>query len=208
MSELNFSLLEENIRILMEKNKITQQQLAEIVGMTQANVSKSLNPNEKKHFTLDQVYRITQYFEVSIDSLVGNPAEKSAGTSPRDAFRFITKFLSVGQLRTAELTVNETKYEQEYCSGLMEYKPREIEDTYPVFFFPDYERFSDYKLSDQDELDLHMQFCACGNDTSFLYLNEILKKMIPLIAQYRDGDIPEEAFQMIVDGYANQLSDK
>ena len=32
--------------------------------------------------------------------------------------------------------------------------------------------------------------------------------MIPLIAQYRDGDIPEEAFQMIVDGYANQLPDK
>ena len=192
MSELNFQLLEENIRMLLVKNNITQQKLAEIAGMTQANVSKALNRNEKKRFTLDQVYRIAQYFEVSIDSLVGNPAENSAGTSPRDAFRFITKFLSVGKLRTAELTVKETKYEQEYGNGLMEHKPREIDDTYPVFFFPDYERFSDYKLS----------------DTRFLYLNKILKKMIPLIAQYRDGDIPEEAFQMIVDGYANQLPDK
>ena len=190
MSELNFQLLEENIRMLLVKNNITQQKLAEIAGMTQANVSKALNRNEKKRFTLDQVYRIAQYFEVSIDSLVGNPAENSAGTSPRDAFRFITKFLSAGKLRTAELTVKETKYEQEYGNGLMEHKPREIDDTYPVFFFPDYERFSDYKLSDQDEVDLHMEFCACGNDTRFLYLNEILKKMIPLIAQYRDGDIP------------------
>ena len=208
MSELNFQLLEENIRMLLVKNNITQQKLAEIAGMTQANVSKALNRNEKKRFTLDQVYRIAQYFEVSIDSLVGNPAENSAGTSPRDAFRFITKFLSAGKLRTAELTVKETKYEQEYGNGLMEHKPREIDDTYPVFFFPDYERFSDYKLSDQDEVDLHMEFCACGKDTRFLYLNKILKKMIPLIAQYRDGDIPEEAFQMIVDGYANQLPDK
>ena len=103
MSELNFQLLEENIRMLLVKNNITQQKLAEIAGMTQANVSKALNRNEKKRFTLDQVYRIAQYFEVSIDSLVGNPAENSAGTSPRDAFRFITKFLSAGKLRTAEL---------------------------------------------------------------------------------------------------------
>lgn len=60
MSELNFQLLEENIRMLLVKNNITQQKLAEIAGMTQANVSKALNRNEKKRFTLDQVYRIAQ----------------------------------------------------------------------------------------------------------------------------------------------------
>lgn len=190
ISEMNYQLLEKNIRMLIENNDITQQQLAKIAGMTQANVSKSLNPNEKKHFTLEQVYRIAQYFGVSIDSLVGNPAEKSAGTSPRDAFLFITKFLSAGRLRTAELTVKETKYEQDYGSN-GEYKPQEFEDTYPVFFFPDYHRFSDYRLSEQDEVDLHMEFCAYGNDTRFLYLNEILKKMIPLTEHYRNGDIPE-----------------
>ena len=76
MSELNFQLLEENIRMLLVKNNITQQKLAEIAGMTQANVSKALNRNEKKRFTLDQVYRIAQYFEVSIDSLVGNQCQQ------------------------------------------------------------------------------------------------------------------------------------
>lgn len=45
MSELNFQLLEENIRMLLVKNNITQQKLAEIAGMTQANVSKALNRN-------------------------------------------------------------------------------------------------------------------------------------------------------------------
>lgn len=39
MSELNFELLEKNIRLLLEKKRISQQQLAEIAGMTQANVS-------------------------------------------------------------------------------------------------------------------------------------------------------------------------
>ena len=45
MSELNFQLLEENIRMLLVKNNITQQKLAEIAGMTQANVSKALKRN-------------------------------------------------------------------------------------------------------------------------------------------------------------------
>ena len=46
MPELNFELLQQNIRELIKRNGITQQQLANIAGMTQANVSKALNPGE------------------------------------------------------------------------------------------------------------------------------------------------------------------
>ena len=42
MPEMNFELLQENIRILIKKNGITQNDLASIAGMTQANVSKRL----------------------------------------------------------------------------------------------------------------------------------------------------------------------
>lgn len=207
MSELNFELLEKNIRLLLEKKRISQQQLAEIAGMTQANVSKSLNPNEKKHFTLDQVYRIAQYFGISIDSLVGNTPTFSSTSDIREAFLFIVKFLCAGNLRTEEMTITERVYEPHYDQvGYGECTSYDKENDYPVFFFPDYRRFSDYsRLSEQDELDLHMEFSACGNGTNFLSLNQVLKKIIPLIAQYRDGDIPEEAFQMIVDGYLKQL---
>ncbi|MBR7085285.1 MAG: helix-turn-helix transcriptional regulator, partial [Oscillospiraceae bacterium] len=78
MSELNFDLLEKNIRILIQNQHITQQKLAEITGMTQANVSKALNPHENKHFTLEHIYRISQYFGISIDKLVGNTAPAQA----------------------------------------------------------------------------------------------------------------------------------
>lgn len=104
------------------------------------------------------------------------------------------------------MTITERVYEPPYDQvGYGECTPYDKENGYLVFFFPDYRRFSDYKLSEQEEVDLHMEFCACGNDTKFYQLNKVLKKMIPLIAQYRDGDIPEEAFQMIVDGYLKQL---
>lgn len=209
MSELNFDVLEKNIRMLLENRNITQQQLAEIAGMTQANVSKSLNPNEKKHFTLDQVYRIAQHFGVSIDRLVGNTSSQSAGVSPKDALRFIVKYLCAGDLRTDTLVVKEIKYEPDYEHGAYgECDRKEIEDTYPVFYFPDYRSFSDYYFSCDDEaMDLDHYFCSCGNDTKYFKLNEILKQLIPMVPLYRKGDIPEEAFQMIVDGYLKQLQE-
>ena len=145
MSELNFDILEKNIRMLMRKKDITQQKLAEIAGMTQANVSKALNSKEKKHFTLDQIYRIAQEFEVSIDKLVGNTTAGSPDASPREAFRFIIKYLCAGNLRTSPLTVPERAYEFQY-NGHEDYIPRDIQDEYPAFFFPDYERFEDYSI--------------------------------------------------------------
>ena len=205
MSELNFDLLEKNIRILIQNQHITQQKLAEITGMTQANVSKALNPHENKHFTLEHIYRISQYFGISIDKLVGNTAPEQAEVNPRTAFEFIIKFMCAKKIRTAEMVFKETKYEHE--EGKEEYTPKETEITYPVFYFPDYEQLSDYFLSPSDEpaFDLHMQFCSTRNQTSYFRLNEVLKKIIPLTQMYLKDDIPEEAFQMIVDGYLNAL---
>ena len=53
-----------------------------------------------------------------------------------------------------------------------------------------------------------MDFCMGGNETNFLQMNEILKKFIPIIKLYREKEIPDEAFQMILNGYLEQLPDK
>ena len=114
MPELNFELLQTNIRNLLKKHNITQVDLAGIAGMTQANVSKALNPKESKQFTLDQLYRISQHFGVSIDELVGNTAANKAETSPRASLAFITKLLCDSKLRYTTLKVPEWVYEYEY----------------------------------------------------------------------------------------------
>ena len=87
MQELNFELLQENIRKIITKKSLTQSTLAEIAGMTQSNVSKALNAKETKEFTLEQVYRIAQYFGVSIDDLVGNKAAAAGCQHRRILFR-------------------------------------------------------------------------------------------------------------------------
>ena len=43
MSNYDNDILIQNVRKLMEDNNITQQQLADILGMSQSNVSKALS---------------------------------------------------------------------------------------------------------------------------------------------------------------------
>lgn len=206
MPELNFELLQANIHALMEKHKLTQQKFAEIVGMTQANVSKALNPNEKKQFTIDQVYRISQYFHVSIDELTGNEATEKSAISPRAVMALLVELLRADKARVISWTKKEEIFDVTYdahgpsCDRLY----RDVE--YPAIYFPSYFEFDGvYDYDSEIAAEMYAEFSQCGNDTTYRDMNDIIKKLLPMIELYKNKEIPEEAFQMIVDGYLKQL---
>lgn len=209
MSELNFELLQANIRNLLKKHDLTQANLAEIAGMTQANVSKALNPKESKQFTLDQMYRISQHFGVSIDELVGNTAAEKAETSPRASLAFIAKLLCDSKLRYTTISVPEWVYEFEYTgSGYHECRGKQKDIEYPAFYFASYQHLEDYARSTVSDEDIHYEFMSAGNETRFSHLNAVLKKFLPMVKLYRETEIPDEAFQMVLNGYLEQLPEK
>lgn len=209
MPELNFELLQENIRALLTKHDLTQNALAEIAGMTQSNVSKALNPREPKQFTIDQVYRIAQHFGVSIDDLVGNKAADNASTSPRACLDFVTNLLCSGKMRSTTVTMEEWVYEPYYNShGYPDCKPEKKNVEYPAFYFADYHWISDFAKNEYDEEEVHFEFLSGGNGTIFQQVNEIFRKLLPMIKLYRETEIPDEAFQMVLNGYLEQLADK
>lgn len=210
MSELNFELLQENIRALLKKHNLTQSELAAIVGMSQGNLSKALNPEEKKQFTLEQLYRISQHFGVSIDELAGNKAANEVETGPRAALEFITKLLCESKLRYATIEVEEWVYEYEYCgSNHPECRSTQKTIEYPAFYFASYQHFEDFaRRSDISDEDVHYDFLSGGNDSKFLRVNEILKDFLPMVKLYRETQIPDEAFQMVLKGYLEQLPEK
>lgn len=209
MSELNFDLLQDNIRALLKKHDLTQRELATVAGMSQGNFSKALNPAEKKQFTLEQLYRIAQHLGVSIDELVGNKVASEAGTSPRAILQFITQLLCDVKMRTITTTVEEAVYEPEYNEhGYPDCYPQNRNVEYPAFYFPDYHQVTDFAFDDYAQEELHFEYLSVGNDTKLQGLNIALKKLIPLIQLYREGGIPHDAFQMILEGYLEQLPEK
>ena len=209
MSELNFELLQENIRALLKKHDLTQSELAATIGMSQGNFSKALNPEEKKQFTLEQLYRIAQHFGVSIDLLVGNTSANEITTGPRAVLRFLVQLLCEAKVRVVNINEEELIYDRflnEHCGMDCRRINKTIE--YPAFYMPDYYRVSDFALCEPDRDELDAEYCRDGNESRFKRVNEILKNLIPMIRLYREKQIPEDAFQMILNGYLEQLPEK
>ncbi len=209
MSELNFELLQENIRALLKKHDLTQSELAAIAEMSQGNFSKALNPEEKKQFTLEQLYRISQHFGVSIDALVGNTAPSEVTIGPRAVLSFFVRLLCEGRVRVENISIEELIYDR-FTNEHGGFDCRRVDKTieYPALYLPDYYRVSDFAFCEPEYEELDTEYCWCGNESRFKQVNEILKNLIPMIKLYREKQIPEEAFQMILNGYLEQLPEK
>jgi len=208
MSELNFKLLQENIRNLMKKHDITQAKLAEIAGMTQANVSKALNPDETKQFNLDQLYRISQHFGVSIDELVGNKVAEKTALSPRSVLAFLVDLLRTDKARVASWANKEEVFIIGYGAHGPTCDHTYLDVEYPAIYFPSYCGFDGVDYETQEFQELYAEYSQCGNESPFFAMNDIIKKLVPMIELYKNMEIPEEAFQMILNGYLDQLPDK
>ena len=71
--ENSLIILKRNIVSLMKDHKpeVTQEELGKITGLSQPNVSKRLSEKDKSCFSFFQLIAIADYFEISLDSLVG-----------------------------------------------------------------------------------------------------------------------------------------
>ena len=58
------------------KPEVTQEELGKITGLSQPNVSKRLSEKDKSCFSFIQLLAIADYFEVSLDSLIGRNLDK------------------------------------------------------------------------------------------------------------------------------------
>lgn len=209
MSDWNHDVLAQNIKKLKEKYKLSQEQLAGIAGMTQPNLSKALNPDDPRCFTLEQVVSFSQHFGVSIDELVGNNSPNDATTSPRAIFEVIIKLLSTANMRATTATIEEWVYEPFYdCEGHPDCRPEKKNIKYPAFYLPDYFSLDDFSSSEPEREDTHDEFLCGGNHTKLQRVNSILKDLIPIVRLYRNKVIAEEPFQMIIKGYLDQLPEK
>ena len=59
-----------NLRLLREKHGVSQQKLAEAIGLTQQSINKYENHNIEPD--IETLIRIADYFETSVDYLIGH----------------------------------------------------------------------------------------------------------------------------------------
>ena len=60
----------QNLKLLRTKNKLSQQQLADIIGVTQQSINKY--ENHKIEPDIQTLIKLAEYFNTSVDYLVGH----------------------------------------------------------------------------------------------------------------------------------------
>lgn len=201
-------ILIRNIKKLMTDNNITQSKLADILGMSQSNVSKALSENDKKMFTLDQVAGIAKHFNTSIDRLMGNVKATLPGTSPRDIAAYISQLIENEDLivfdHSVEENVNEVTWDKDGPSGSEAVKTT----LYHAFYFPSYWQLpKDKNLSWEDEQQLISEYMQCGNEGRHYDTNRFIHQFLQIHAMYKQSGLEEETYRNVVADLLNHLRD-
>lgn len=208
MPNFDYMALKKNIKILIKNRGMTQQQLAEVLGMSQSNVSKALNEDEKKCFTVEQLYDIAEHFSVSIDELLGRNAAQGTPGGQRGIAAFLAAVLSSGDGKCTRIKVKETVYDPyhpPYGPEILEQEDPEHE--YWALYFPNYWNPSEEAKSAEDFHQLMAEATQVGNETRNTTLNTFIQKYLEILRVYQKGEISKEAYEIVLNDYLSKLKE-
>ena len=202
-------ILIQNIQKLMNANNITQCILADILGMSQSNVSKALNKNDKKSFTLNQVVGIAKYFNTSIDVLLGNHNVRLPGSSPRDIASFIIQLIEKGDFVVFDHNVEELVYDMDIDDEGYQYtKSSQKNNLYHAFSLPSFWQVpEDSSISNEEKQDMCAEINSCGNTGVHYSTNKVIHQFLQIYAMYKQKGLEEETYRTVVEDLLNHLSD-
>ena len=117
----------EAIEALMEENNINQATLAREIGIGPAQLSKCLNRKGNNYVSIDTLIRISDYFKVPVDRLLGRSTIK-AEEKPRSNAEICRNLVNLIETNTVNI-INATV---------------EKKNSYKVFYFSNYQPDGQY----------------------------------------------------------------
>lgn len=212
MSEFDISILKRNVRTLIKNNSMTQEELGRILGMSQPNICKALNKDDKKCFTVPQIYSIAEHFHVSVDWLIGfKPAPTKF--SPKSVAELIAKLLADKDASFKEFTTKEKVYKP--CWGYDEDGYRhpdckivEEDINYQAIYFPNHYDPSEIAKTTEQYLEYSGVAEQEGNETHYSHVNEFLSKYLQILPIYHEGKLSDEVFRNVVNEFLTTVPDK
>lgn len=208
MANYDSDILIQNIKKLMGDNNVTQTKLAEILHMSQSNVSKALSETDKKSFTLDQLVGIAKHFRVSIDFLVGNRRFENRDISPRAVAEYFVRLIEHDDVSIIKHTVEEEIYTPEFDpqDGSFSCSRKKERVDYNAFFFPSY-WYIPSGLDYETHCELNSEITQCGNDTLHCQTNKFFHQFLQIHALYKQKALEEETYKTVVADLLSHLRD-
>ena len=104
----------EAIEALMEENKINQATLAREINIGPAQLSKCLNRKGNNYVSIDTLMRISDYFKVPVDHLLGRSTFRAPdkARSNSEICRQLVDLIETGTVNILNASVEEDTYQE------------------------------------------------------------------------------------------------
>ena len=203
MNAENYEMLITNIEMLMRKQGINQARLIEATGIAQSQMSKGLNRNNKGQLTFEQIWKIADYFKVSIDFLVGRKPEPTETESlPAAAVcRQLMQLVESEMVSYKEIEVEEDMYMREYSPDPNDYpyQWRKGKNKYTAFYFSNFINPDTTGLPEPMLDELQYDFRTGGNSN---HTNEEINSFFAYFFKFYDllkkNDLPRDIFDTAI----------
>ena len=210
MSHYHNEILVKNIEKLRDANHMSQHELAEIAGTQQSRISKLLGADDSARFSIEQVYKLAEHFNVSIDYLVTGK-EPQPTTSKRQICEVLVQLFDKYHLkhntlvRNEELEIPVTVYEGKVELPGTDTEVRRME--YNTLYFPivwDRNPDREYTEDELDNLQSDLLFFGNGLEDN-MAINKFLSAYIPIHELHDAGKMPDEAYKFTINSLLENL---
>lgn len=203
MLDYDNSKAKKNIIRIMSDKGMTQTELSNLTGIAQSRISKVLADKDSSEFTIEQIVRIANAFEItSINELLGiKNGFSQKNMTPRDICKFIVSckdnnmFLkSVECKEKCYYPILNHNNEHEICEA------DKIEHYIAIFFsnwFPP---------TSEEDIFIYNEIGNRCNDSK--KINEFLTRLKKICEMKYSGDLDEEMYNILLEKYINDVPDK
>lgn len=209
MTDDNYEILVRNIEMLMQNKNMIPADLIRETGISQSQVSKALSRTQKTQFTFEQIWAIADYFNVSIDFLVGRKSTTtiSEQSSNKEICKVLMQLIESEVVTCPEIEIEEDMYEE--VMGLHSGYPCEWKkgtNQYRMFYFsnyinPDTEGLDEFTLDE-----LGQDFLINGNyNQKSKEINDFLSYFFKLYDLYKHNNLEREIFDQAISDRLDKL---
>ena len=202
----------EAIEALMEENKINQAALAREIDIGQAQLSKCLNRKGNNYFGIDTLLKLSDYFKVPVDQLLG----RFVGTVDRksqsnaDICRYLVNLIETGTVNIINGVVGEDTYQpnkDETDNPANSFRYEKKKNTYKMFYFSNFLPLPDMKdMNKTEKQKVESELNANGlYYPKRIEINAFIEYYIKLRDLYKKNELPRAFFEQAIEDRLNQM---
>ena len=202
----------EAVEALMEESNINQATLAREINIGQAQLSKCLNRKSNNYFSIDTLIRISDYFKVPVDHLLGRSTIKSAGKtqSNADICRQLISLMETNTVNMINGVVEEDTYQPNKEKTEKQTDPFRYEkkkNSYKMFYFSNYHPLPNMKgMNKSEKKNVESELNANGlYYPKRIEINAFIEYYLKLRDLHKKNDLPRAFFEQAIEDRLNQM---